>query len=169
MVEGNFKGRKFVIDSAGALSPKEELEAVAIIHLKSSKQSAKERGVSPETTRKQRLSARLKTNASNQCDFVLMLLTNNWLRFLCLVASVSATVGASGISPNHIAEPSVGYRINRRRAAVAPRRDLLALPAPRQRRAELSPEVLTGIDTPSEGIRIERYQRKLRNFHGARN
>lgn len=88
-----YENYSVVIDSKGALSPKEEVEAAAICLGRSTKESAKLRGVSPETCKCQRANAKSKVDATGQCAFILSLLARGWLTLEGDVAAFSRAIG----------------------------------------------------------------------------
>ena len=94
-----YENYSVVIDSKGALSPKEEVEAAAICLGLTTFESARRRGVSPETCKCQRANAKSKVAVSNQEQFITMLLVKGWLStapnlaramafFLCALAAL---------------------------------------------------------------------------------
>lgn len=72
-------GRTYAVDSGGRLSPREETEVAAVLCGQTHKESAKVRGVSPDTAKAQRASARAKLNARSVSELALGLIRQGWL------------------------------------------------------------------------------------------
>lgn len=75
----HYRNTCFALSSHGELSEKEEVEAVAILQGLTCKESAKARGVSPETVKCQRAMAKYKVGARSQVDFVMTVVSRGWL------------------------------------------------------------------------------------------
>ena len=75
-----FRGTHYELFTNGELTDKEETEAVAIMLGLTCKESAKQRGVSPETAKCQRASAKAKVAAHSQVEFVMHVMASGWLR-----------------------------------------------------------------------------------------
>jgi DNA-binding CsgD family transcriptional regulator len=74
-----FRGTTYALASKGELTNKEEVEATAIMLGLTYKESAKQRGVSPETAKCQRASAKSKVGARSQSEFIMEIISRGWL------------------------------------------------------------------------------------------
>lgn len=75
-----FRGRNYALNSQGELTEKEEVEAVSVMLGQTYKESAKRRGVSPETAKCQRASAKSKVKAHSLSEFIMAIISRGWLR-----------------------------------------------------------------------------------------
>lgn len=75
-----FRDRNYALNSQGQLTEKEEVEAASILLGLTYKESARQRGVSPETAKTQRASAKAKVGASSLPEFVMTVISKGWLR-----------------------------------------------------------------------------------------
>ena len=122
-----YRDTTYALDTKGELSEKEEIEAVAVLQGHTCKQSAKNRGVSPETVKAQRASAKSKLGAHSLPEFVMGIINRGWLlsvlRGLLRRATLQAKRGLAHLQafmhlfkPNTASAPEFVFRHSQRAA-----------------------------------------------------